>query len=467
MMPDDDEGYITLIESFLVNGEWYLETYNMHAPRVPGQNISYLFCRIFLPQTMAINLLLIAQVTVWCVAVFAFLKELATRTSSRNVFFIGLLIAALENQTSVFNNFPALAESFANAYFILSLTFFSKVLYSTTRKNILLTGLFFAMSAFFKVVVFPISILFGIVFILFLWREKKFALKKVATSVLIFAAPFIAFESIWVVRNYVATDKVILTQEVTGKIFDTSFSPTDNAFVSGMNLIRAFGGTYVYWDPDGPMAWFNDKKLCKKIGSENPVLEDVFPEYLFSERFTKDDLILARFYWWKSKEEGLPQFEKDLYVKKTCLIINGGKQIFKEDHPFYYHVYSYVYRADDFFFHTVTYMIPFGFSDVGIPLKLYKILSLILYYLLFFGGLCSVVISFFRRNEVSFLLHLITAVCLYYLILYVGVLKTSELRYSNIIYLLLSLHVFANMGSIKSTFSVIMNRLKRKTLVKN
>ena len=229
----DDEGYFSTVDNLLETGEYYYDGinagYKMYAPRVPGISITYLLFRSLFSKNIAINGLIFFQLALFLFAVFLLQKLTIEKVRSKKTKYILYIIFGLDAYLSYYNNIPYLAESFTVSLIIISFFNIDKFLTNNKNKHLFYSGIFAALSFFFKVsnIVFLASALF---FLGYNILNKKDKLIKSTIYILIFIGPFIFLETIWITRNYVKTEKIIPLQEIASKSTFDIMKPSKDIF---------------------------------------------------------------------------------------------------------------------------------------------------------------------------------------------------------------------------------------------
>jgi hypothetical protein len=434
-IPSDDEGYLSCVDNCIERGIWYYDHLKMEAPRVPGQSLSYALFRSFISKAHAINLLILFQIVVYSVAFTLFSKVLSLAIKKDYVFWLSIIVFSIDFQHSVWNHYVTLAESLGNSNFVLSLSFFYLFIRKENTKYLLLSGAFASFCFFFKVTNFVLLGVLGSWLIYYLFKNKtKF--KFIFKYALIFSFPFILLESIWVIRNYNATSKIIPLQQIKG--FPIAVSPnTLSPMGECVSFIKAFGGNWVRWNLKSEMAWFNTKDYNQKNGfTVNQNINEVFPEWIFTEKLDSKHLQFAKTTWHKSQNKGIIELERKELERKAATIFSDFKNNIIHNHPFRYYVSSRFRCFKDFFAHSGTYYFPYSFNDSSFIEKTLKLSQSILYWTIIILGFLGMIFSSFKKST-PLVLKISAILFFNFVILYCGIFRTNELRYNSTMYILL------------------------------
>lgn len=460
-IPADDEGYLSTVENLIEKGIWYYDHLNMEAPRVPGQSLSYGFFRLFFGLAYAVNALLLFQVFIYCVSIVFLGKTLQNITKSNLSFFICILLFTVDLYNSAWNNYVTLAESLGNSFALIGMCYFYKYYNSKQVENIFLAGFFIGISCFYKVVNIVIIMCVGLFLLSFLFKEKE-TLKRSIKVVFLFSIPFIIFESIWISRNALATSEFIPIQQIKGApvgLEDDSFICLNCPSRSCIKFLKSFGGNWVPWNVNSEMAWFNTAEYNSKNGFVvNQDVENVFPDWIYTEELTKGLLIVARDNWHKSLNENEDDQTRIEFAENAILIFRAFKKNIIKNHPFRYHVTSRLVYLSNFFLHSGTYYVPFRFEDAPMLMKIAKLFLMALYYVVLLLGSIGLIRSFVTVRKRPFML-LFTSVFIGYVVLYCVVFRTNELRYNSMMYICLLIF------SIDVIFSVLQTNIFKVRLL--
>lgn len=435
-IPYDDEGYLTTVENLIEKGVWYYDHLNMEAPRVPGQSLSYGFFRYFTSMPIAINLLILFQITIYSVSFTLLSKVLGELFKSKSVFWISVLLFGIEFYHSIWNHYVTLGESLGNSCVVLSLCFFYYYIEGKRRKYLFFSGLFAALCFFFKVTNILVLGALGICLMIQLIKEKS-KLNSIVGLCLLFSLPFITLESIWIARNYSATSKFIPLQQIRGfpiNVTNNSKDPTREC----VSFIKSFGGNCIAWNTKSSMAWFNSDIYNNENSFKVELnLNDVFPDWIFTDRLDSNYLKKAKIIWHQSEKEGLSESEQLKLGSEAANILSEFKQNIIHNHPFQFHFLSRLNCFKDFFLHTGTYYFPYVFEDAGLFGKLIKISQMLLYYAFLLLGALGILLFFFTKKAKNPTILVALIIIFSFSFLYCGIFRTSEIRYNSTIFIMI------------------------------
>ena len=204
--------YSELIEptnQLMTNGVYSLKDINKpYAGRLPGYTFPYIIYRSIFSENIALQLLIISQFIFSAISIY-YLSLLSGKITKRPLLFIISIIVFSFFPFFIKEEFFTMATSLSVSAFIMHLYLIKKFIKSRSKKTLMLSGLFLTwvilLRPFTLLYFFPILIL-----ITYLYRKK---LITALNYILIFIIPFLIFESFWITRNYINTQKIIPLQD--------------------------------------------------------------------------------------------------------------------------------------------------------------------------------------------------------------------------------------------------------------
>ena len=274
----------------------------------------------------------------------------------------------------------------------------------------------------FCLVLIPVTVLF---LIYFLFSNKQ-AIKQLLIALVMFTLPFIFFESIWIVRNYVSLHKFIPLQ--------TSFVPgsdsknpeynngmvTKNSMMSVRKLIFAWGGNNTWYFKNSDMAWF--------VRRNDPAAKNFkFDNSIFFDGFTQDSLAKLKSSIVFSFENLLPPVAADSVETVISSTAERYYNNFVRHKKIYYYFYAPIKRFKHYLLKNPTQDWPGpSFNQSTIVQKFAKLLSVFQYAVLLFALLLFPVVYFFKKKH--------DKISIFYPFLYL-LLLTSIIPFITIIYM--------------------------------
>lgn len=435
----DDEGYFSTVDNLLEKGEYFYQGVNSNnekyiAPRVPGQSLAYLFFRVFLKKTTAINFLILFQTLFYGIALWLLILQL--KNTNRLILnkYLLIFLLTIDSYLSFYNNTPYLAESISCSLTLSTLLFMLKFIEKEEKKFLFFMGLSAGISFFFKVS--NLVLLFScVLYLLYFGFVKCKKVKEIVTYVGLFLCPFIFLESAWVIRNFSKTNKILLTQEIKGQNAIDIMDNQDDIFYSAVNFCKSFGGDYTRWNPSSAMAWFSTEEYLNHMNFERPGIE-VFPKHIQKNVKKIEKLKQARQAWWTSLEKLATKTERKKATKEAIIIFNDLKQDIYNNHPFLFHISSRFIYSFNLLYESSTYYFPYTFAEANIIEKLIKILARVIYYLVMINPFIFFpfyILKYRKLNKPLIDLSYLTSFG--FIFLYSFLFRTSEFRYNHAIYL--------------------------------
>jgi hypothetical protein len=189
---NDTAGYIQPIEDALS----FRDPFRVFDHRMFGYGLPYLAFRLFLAKPAALNAVVVAQLLISSLSVYL-LALLALRLFGSLRSFVCTFFGYFLVLVVSYYDVVALTESFSASALILGLYF---LLTSGGRRRLAVSGAWLSWCVFLRPVFFPVVVLCS----LYLLVDARRAGYRTALScAIVFLAPFVVTESVWVVGRYV------------------------------------------------------------------------------------------------------------------------------------------------------------------------------------------------------------------------------------------------------------------------
>lgn len=371
----DANDYIDPVENLLEKGKYYFG-YDNYAGRMPGFAAVYLPFRLFFNKHIALNLVIVTQTILNCLsALFIFLLCLDISKNMKISFFCYLLFT-IGSYISIYNN-HILTESIAFSSLIFAIFHLNKFLKKRSNYNLILSGLFICWLIFLRPYMIITLILFVLILIIILYKEK-YSQSKIISSILIFVAPFVLFDGLWIIRNAYYSSKFIPLQSSLQK-----GASKENTIITNelRSFICSFGGDFIPWHPESEGMWFQSRNFINQNNFKLPS-DNIFPEKIFSEKLTIDTLKYAKkmyLNYWKTNNYNSSN--------EAIRIFGNFRENYKGKFPLDFYFISRLKILKRFLIHPYTYMLPYSYENSNIVLKLYKIVDLTITFLIIIIGL--------------------------------------------------------------------------------
>ena len=407
----DSPSYIDPIEHLLANGS-YADDY-----RMPGYGWIYYLIRLLFSQAAALNVLVLLQLVLSAVSVYALALIAYCVFRHLSYFYLSFFIYLISTYASLFD-FKLLTESFCTSSIIFSTYFL--LTGSEKKSKLFFSGLFLTWAIFLKPVLAPVLIIFSS----YLFLKNKIDKRYFAGwgKVFIFVIPFIILDGIWIIRNYKNYSKILpLTKTVY-------YPSLEESYMSSLfRFMNAFGGSIVYWEPGNDITFFYPASQAMKT-------ETTLPATIYTSKFNLDSLRIIKNEIQEVENEQLPAEKREILNQKIKYQLDSYTASIKEEHPFLYHVSSRFRVAKKFFIHSGTYNLfnkaSFELSSMEFLVKLFYSVLYLFVILFGFTGNLFMLIKEFKKTD--YCLLVITG--LYFALVFPFALKLDEYRYFVIAY---------------------------------
>ena len=422
----DAETYLRPIENLLEHGAYAydINDESTYADRTPAYGTVYLLLRLVVPQTTALNLLLILQVILSAVSVWYLAKLTSLITGSQKLFYWTYFLYLFSTYVSVWDVF-ILTESFATASLIIAVYFLCKPITSQSNWNLLLAGILLTWSILLRPFLAPLLAVFWLYMLIRIYKQDKTSwIKKAFLSTVFFLLPFTVIDGIWVIRNYSVYQKVIPFQY---SIYGGSHH-SESTLALG-KFVQAWGGDWISWNPNSEVRWFDENFAVKHrfVLSYEPPSYIKLPSTIYTSAYNYDSLLMVRELYMKARDLNIPEDEREIYEKECARILYSYADAFKREKPLHYFILAPLKLVKKFLFHSGTYNLSsVAWRDLSIPEMGFKVIYSILYLSVIFLSLISIVTFLINGNLDKWLIAVIPV---YIIILCPVVLRMIEFRY--------------------------------------
>ena len=211
-MSGDASSYITPIDNFLSEGNYYYN--DSKAGRMPYVGLLYYLFRLLFSKTIALGCVVVLQTLIESIAIYYLAKLCHLLFKTQKAFWSFLFLSIISLHVTIFD-FTMLSESLGIS-FLCFFTYHYYIFLSHRRTNrqLLVSGLFLALSILFKPYLFPLFILIGVEFLWFHRAEKIIKnIQKTFISSMLISLPLLVINTPWTIRNYFVFNKFIPFQE--------------------------------------------------------------------------------------------------------------------------------------------------------------------------------------------------------------------------------------------------------------
>ena len=327
--------------------------------RMPYYFFFFAFFKLFFSKATALSALVIFQLILDIISSALLMIIAYKEYKSIKLSWLLSILLAFSLHSSQYT-ICILTESLSFSFTIISFYF----LYSHIKTN---SKYYFFFSSFFfgyAVLLKPPYIFFGLIFIftLFLVDKRKGLFIRLTNSTkkgILYILPFVILISPWTYRNFKKHDDFVLFYK-----FEDCCS---ELLVKAVEFIKIRGGDIIWHDYSAGNYFFNEKNNTFSI-----------PEFFLCEscdvnriKNLRNNFVLH--YNGVELADSLEQATMNDLVQ--C------NESYKKERPLDYYLYSRLRLVKNFLIHSGSYFMPYTFNESGIPLKVFKLLQSILYYL--------------------------------------------------------------------------------------
>lgn len=421
--------------------------------RMPGYSLVYLLFRLFFSEHWALNIITFLQailsgISCYCLAQIAF-----SMFNNIYIYWLTYFGYIISTYVSIWDGY-ILTESFGASSLIISVFLLSCYLQNKKTIFLLCSGIFIAWCIFLRPYILPVLFMLSLIIIL------VSPLKMLKKTLIIFISPFLLAESVWIIRNYIVTNKLILFQS---RLTDQgNINSLDKpAHLTFATFVTKFGGDDVYWQVNSESMWFMPDTFQRKFGGRLSD-ENIFPKQIFEDTLTFEHILAARKYFFKTYDTSITVNEKLFYNREANKITLAFMNSYERRHFFMFHFASRLIQLKKFIFHPGTYSLPIGlFSQITLPWKIIKLFYSILYlFVMIVGVFASLYKVLFSAKEIKSKIAIIiyALIPLYLVTVFPLLFRTFEYRFNTFAYIFLlifscqfTVDLFIKFGLLKKT----------------
>jgi hypothetical protein len=374
----DTGGYYQPIEAF-VNGAGYTSIC-----RMPGLLPIYgpLY---FLFGTLGKVPVIFLQFILGVISTYLLAISAKNIFGSLQVFYFTFFLYGLSSFVSIWDHY-GYSDSFSTSFLIISFYFFTRFVNSKRAAMLLASGFFMAWSVFLR----PVNLIVIPCYFVLLLINCKGNIRSLIKNALRVVAPCLILIACWGFYTYRVHGKPILLQAPFSECYGNVLSPDHLAIRA---LIIALGGDFQEWSQGSRSQWFFSNKINYK--QSNP-----FTKYNFTSQYNFDSILnLRNKYHFLHDKNDLSEEEKKLLEADLVTTANRYHASYKSENTFRYYILNRLILVRKFIFPGRLDNLPFPkFADMSLYHKLIKFGYLILLNFISFGGICGLILGFFKKN---------------------------------------------------------------------
>tara|TARA_B100000963_G_C22607017_1_gene663046 strand:- start:91 stop:1518 length:1428 start_codon:yes stop_codon:yes gene_type:complete len=376
--------------------------------RMPYYFIFYAIFSLFLNKSLSLSGVVILQLILDIFSSILLMNFAYKEYKSIKLTWVLCLLLAFSLHTShyIISISP---ESLSYSFIIIS--FYCLYMFMKNKNNY-----YFIFSSFlfgYAVLLKPTYILFilPLIFTFYLLLKNYnflFKIKHIIKKGILYIIPFLIMIAPWTFRNYKTYGVFILFYKYEACCFDLTLKAVD--------FIKIRGGDIIWHNYSAGNYFFNQDNKTFKI-----------PEFFLCKSCDLDKVKKVRNNFVKFYN-GIDN--SDSLVKTTTEDIINCNIAYKEERPLNYYLYSRLRLIKSFLIHSGSYFMSYSFSEVGVFLKIFKIIQSLIYYIaLFIGFPFLLFISFKKTHFIP-----IASIPVILILLYPVYFQLAEWRYFSLFF---------------------------------
>ena len=354
-LDEDTMEYILPWENLARQGIYSLDGVSPYAGRSPFVGLPYFIFWLLFGKRVAFELVALLQIllsSIATVAVALLAKKIYENKlkgkiiSSSSVFWGVIIFSSLSTYISFYDS-AILSDSVSNSSLCLFLFYYYRYLSgSPSNKNLLLSGIFLAMSSLWRpyFVLLYLPAIIGICFYHYkkamknlLFLIKHLISRELTSKILTFVIPLLLMDTPWIIRNILTFREPIIFYQ-TKSFFTPDHS---DAYVAYARFVNNMGESSLYWNTSSFACYFHPHTRpinCKFDLSSM----DLGPN------LTKEKIEKARLLFKYHLEN-----RKDLLAEKILInYFDYLYECYKQDHPLTYWIIPYPKKVRNFIVHS-------------------------------------------------------------------------------------------------------------------
>jgi hypothetical protein len=410
-IPGGDTGdYFIPIES-LLQGNGYDPDF-----RLPGYSAVYLVLRLSLEPGDAKIALVFLQWLMSVASIYFLAIGIWNLTNKYVLFVIAFVLYLVSSHSNIYDNY-LLTESFATSSLIFSFYFLTEHFRKGTSRSLIWSGIFICWCYFLRPVMLPLIMVLAC-FVAYKAVKEKGRIRVLLMPVVLFVAPFVIAESLWVGRNFRAHHEFIL---ITQRQYTDDL---ENSYHKELiDFVIAWGGDRSWWVKSAEIRWF-----MKNGDMDGPYTKNL-PSYIYTSAFNQDSLLHVRDEITRIDNRDTDSATRQQLTHQVKHSLARFTTSIREEKPLLFFGTSKLYLLKIFLLHSGTQLLfPETFGSLGVFEKGIKIFYSAYYYFLLLTGLIgsSLIIINYRKMPPGILL--LPTLTLFFITIF-PVLGHVEFRY--------------------------------------
>jgi hypothetical protein len=400
----DCASYIAPIDNLVEHG-----TYSPDH-RMPGYGAVYLPLRWLFGEGRSLDALVVLQLLLDALAVYALARSVERITAARAAFFIGFALYGLASTVSGFNAF-ILTESLTASALVFALWAVIRYAQEGGRWFLVFAGLMLTWCYFMRPVLLPITLLSYTVIFILAWRKEH----RSGVAMVLISLPLLLAQGAWTLRNKMVKDKLFL---LTESVYYPWYPAGQ---IASWRFVGTFGAASTHYFFQGS-SWANLRVPLADVSKVT------FPERIFTPDFNADSLVELRRYCGILEDPATPPERKHVVDSLVVARFDRYTASIKRHHPFMAYVGTPAMLARRHVLGSsgVYNLFILPFAQLGRAAKAIKLFGMTVYLLALYGSLLFLVLAAVRRNTGYGVLSLML---LYGMLIHPVILRHDDPRY--------------------------------------
>ena len=359
---------------------------------------------------------ILAGISMYCLADLSF-----RLFGIQSIFIITYGLYGISTYNSLFD-ISGLTESVAISLFIVAFSLLFNTRFGQSKLFKLLIGFLLLLGYLLRQYLLPFFALWAL-YIIYTEHKRNQRIKSIALSMILYLLPLIAFEGVWIYRNYQLKDKFIPFVDSAYAGYDDPhavgerfYFPPENKALA--NFIKSWGGDFIWWNDKAEITAFISSPSKSK--DEQRKVLDAFPSYIYTDEYNKDSLLIIQ-----------EAFQSERVISESDLVrkLEKFEASFRNSKPLYYFVIAPVKLFVKFIFHSGTYnLFDKSYNNLNFFKKGVKVFYSTLYLLIVISGFIAIVLLM-KDKKRSVESVILVATALYIILLVVFVMRRIEYRH--------------------------------------
>ena len=201
--------------------------------------------------------------------------------------------------------------------------------------------------------------------------------------------PFVFFDSLWVIRNFINEDKFIPSQSTV-----YAGEKPSKSFIAYRKFISKVGEDPCEWEPGSLGHWFQPNEYLRENDFITPK-DNLVPNYLYFDKYDLNHFKKIRSLYWKCYNTKNIKSNEDNFIFAT----NNYLKDFKRKKPIHYYLFCPIRRMYKFTFQPYTYYMQMSSGSLKYLQYPVKVLMYVVNTFIFIFGYFSLMFHLIKNNR--------------------------------------------------------------------